>query len=179
MSERCYYKVTDTKCDLYKECSEFLHHEEELRKAQLEAIKARVPKFEKSLEEKGFDRIETFKGFVFDEPEKLDPKEWKTELVDGYMLSKPNKRTKKGKELIKFLHSFKRTNCWDVDRLLNIEKQSILGSYYPADLFQFNDTIYIFIDKKCRKTFEHENDGFIEITLGEMEKAIEEYNKIL
>lgn len=176
MAERSYYKVTDTKSDMYKECSEFLQHEAELRKAQKEAIEARVPKFEKYRGIKGFDRIVTFTGFVFDEPEKLDPKEWNTELVDGYLLSRPNKRTKKGKDLRKFLRSFERTNCWDVDRLLNIEKQSLHGSFYPADLFKYNDTIYIFIDAQFRKTFEQENDGFIEITLGEMEKAIEEYN---
>lgn len=118
MAERIYYKVTDTKSDMYKECSEFLQHEAELRKAQKEAIEARVPKFKNYRGTKGFDRIVTFIGFIFDEPEKLDPKEWKTELVEGYPLSTPNKRTKKGKELMKFLRSFERTNCWDAEDLL-------------------------------------------------------------
>ena len=174
---RSYYKVIDQSCKLFKDCSEFLNHEAELRKEQMEAIEARVPKFEKYRGTKGFDRIVTFTGFVFDKPEELDPKEWKTELVDGYLLSTANKRTKKGKELIKFLRSFEHTNCWDVDRLLNIEKQSLNGSFYPADLFKHNDTIYIFIDSQYRKTFEAENDGFVEITIGEMELAIEDYNK--
>lgn len=175
--ETSYYKVIDQSCKLFKDCSEFLNYEAELRKTQKEAIEARVPKFKKYRYTKGFDRITTYTGFMFDNPEELDSKEWKTELVDGYLLSTPNKRTKKGKELIKFLRSFEHTNCWDVDRLLNIEKQQLLGSFYPADLFKHNDTIYIFIDSKYRKMFEAENDGFIEITLGEMERVIEDYNK--
>ena len=175
--ERSYYKVIDQSCKLFKDCSEFLNHEAELRKEQMEAIEARVPKFEKYRGTKGFDRIVTFTGFVFDKPEELDPKEWKTELVDGYLLSTAKKCTQQGKELSKFLRSFEHTNCWDVDRLLNIEKQSLNGSFYPADLFKHNDTIYIFIDSQYRKTFEAENDGFVEITIGEMELAIEDYNK--
>ena len=109
----------------------------------------------------------------------MKSKEWKTELVEGYLLSTPNTRTKKGKELMKFLRSFERTNYWDVDRLLNIEKQSLHGSFYPADLFKHNDTIYIFIDSQYRKTFEAENGGFVEITLGEMERAIDDYNNTI
>lgn len=176
MAERSYYKVTDTNSDTYKNCSEFLQKEADLRKAQLEAIEARVPKFKTYRGRKGFYRIVTFIGFVFEEPEKLDPKEWKTELVEGYQLSTPNPRTKKGKEMKNFLRNFDRTNNWDLDRILKLDKQIVNGSFYPADLFNHNDTIYIFIDAKFRKGFEQENDGIIEITLGEMEKAIEEYN---
>ena len=68
------------------------------------------------------------------------------------------------------------TNCWDVDRLLNIEKQSLHGSFYPADLFKHNDTIYILIDSQYRKTFEENNPDAVEITCGEMDKAINDYN---
>lgn len=177
MAERCYYKVTDNSSKLYKHCSEFLQHEDELRKAQKSAIEARVPSFKMYYGSKGFHRIVTYTGFVFDDPESLDPKEWKTELVEGNLLSTPNKRTKKGKEMFKFLSSFERTNCWDVERLLNIKQSSIYGSFFPADLFKHNDTIYILIDERHRKTFEKENDNIIEITFGEMGSAIEEYNK--
>lgn len=173
---RIFYKVTDKDSDLYKKCSEFLQREAELRKAQKEAIEARVPKFKKYRGTKGFNRIVTYIGFVFDEPEKLDPKVWKTELVGGERLSKPNKRTKRGKDMSHFLHSFETTNCWDVDRLLHIEKQILNGQFYPSDLFKHNDTIYIHLDAQYRKTFEQENEGVIEITLGEIEKAIEAYN---
>lgn len=84
---------------------------------------------------------------------------------------------KAGKAMDQFLREFKRTTCWDVDRLLNIEKQSINGSFYPADLFKHNDTIYLLIDTQHRKMFEENNPDAVEITYGEMEKAIEEYNK--
>lgn len=174
---RCYYKVSDQSCDLFKKASEFLTMEEQLRQAQKEAIEARVPKFTTYRGERGFNRIIRYKGFVFEDQESIDPKVWTTKMVDGKPCSTPNRRTKAGKEMDKFLKEFKRTNCWDVDRLLNIEKQSLHGLFYPADLFKHNDTIYIFIGSQYRKTFEAENDGFIEITLGEMERAIEDYNK--
>lgn len=175
--ERCFYKVTDQSCVLFEDCSDFLDYEAALRETQKEAIEALLPNFQKYRGTKGFDRIVTYEGFVFDNPEELDPKEWKTDLVEGYLLSTPNRRTKKGKDLMKFLRSFEHTNCWDVDRLLKIEKQSLHGSFYPADLFKHNDTIYIFIDSQYRQTFEAMNNGFIEITLGEMERAINDYNK--
>ena len=177
MSQRVYYKVTDTECDLYKKSSEFLVMEEELRKTQREAVEACVPKFTTYRGERGFNRIIRYKGFVFENVDDIDQKTWVTKLVDGKMCSTPNKRTKAGKAMDQFLREFKRTTCWDVDRLLNIEKQSLHGSFYPADLFKHNDTIYIFLDSQYRKTFEAENDGFVEITLGEMERAIEDYNK--
>lgn len=78
-----------------------------------------------------------------------------------------------------FLDSFKRTTCWDVDRLLNIEKKSVYGSFYQNTLFKNNDVVYILIDSQYRDVFEQENVGFKEITYGEMEKAINEYNKRL
>ena len=95
------------------------------------------------------------------------------------MLSTPNLRTKAGKEMEEFLKSFKRTTCWDVDRLLNIEKKSVYGDFYPANLFKHKDVIYILIDSQYRAVFEQENADAKEITYGEMEKAIDEYNKKL
>ena len=93
------------------------------------------------------------------------------------MISTPNLRTKAGKEMNEFLRSFKRTTCWDVDRLLNIEKKSVYGDFYPANLFKHNNAIYILIDSQYRDIFEQENADAKEITYGEMEKAIDEYNK--
>ncbi|MCQ2257633.1 MAG: hypothetical protein MJZ41_06515 [Bacteroidaceae bacterium] len=175
MPQRVYYKVTDTECGLYKKTSEFLAMEEELRKTQHEAVKARVPKFTTFLGERDFNRIIRYKGFVFDNVDDIDTKVWTTKLVDGKMCSTPNKRTKAGKAMDQFLREFKRTTCWDVDRLLNIEKLSINGSFYPADLFKHNDTIYLLIDTQRRKMFEENNPDAVEIAYGEMEKAINDY----
>lgn len=176
MSQRCYYKVTDQNSELFKKSSEFLAMEDELRDKQKKAIRERVPKFTEFRGERGFNRILRYKGFVFEDVESIDPKVWVTKLTDGKLCSTPNKRTKAGKEMDKFLKEFKRTNCWDVDKLLNIEKQSINGNFYPADLFKHQDCIYILIDSQYRKLFEENNTGVIEITYGEMEKAINEFN---
>ena len=77
----------------------------------------------------------------------------------------------------RFLDSFKTTTTWDVDRLLGIEKESVFERFYPANIFKFNGRIYIFIDSQFREEFEKNNTGIIEITHGEMAKAINDYNK--
>lgn len=93
------------------------------------------------------------------------------------MLSKPNLRTKVGKAMDKFLRSFKGTNVWDVDRLLAIDGKSVYGSFYTANLFMFNECLYIIIDSQFRDVFEKNNTDIIEITNGEMTKVIDDYNK--
>ena len=118
-----------------------------------------------------------YTGFVFDDKENIDPKVWKTKEENGEMISTPNLRTKVGKEMNEFLSSFKRTNVWNVDRLLAIDVKSIYGSFYPANLFRFNECIYILIDSQFRDVFEKNNTDIIEITNGEMTKAIDDYNK--
>lgn len=178
MSELCYYK-TPKGSDLFKKANEFLSIEEDLRKKQHEAIVARVPKFKKYQGEKGFNRIVRFKGFVFDNPETIDSKVWSTKKVDGFMLSVPYLRTKAGREMDKFLKSFKRTSTWDVDRLLGIENKEICGSFYPANLFEYDDYIYISLDTQFRDMFERNNTNIVEIAYGEMHKAIDDYNETI
>lgn len=126
---------------------------------------------------KGFNRIVRYTGFVFDDKESIDPKVWKTTVENGVMLSSPNLRTKAGKAMNEFLSSFKRTNVWDVDRLLAIDEKRICGTYYPANLFVFNECLYIIIDSQFRDVFEKNNTDIIEITNGEITKIIDEYNK--
>ena len=177
MSERCYYKVEDVNSDLFKKVSEFLDMEKKLIDIQKQAIEEKVPKFSCYQGRKGFKRVVQYVGFVFEDQENIDKKIWKTKEVDGKMLSVPNLRTKVGKEMKNFLDSFKRTTCLDVDHLLSIDKKSIHGNFYPANLFKNNDVIYILIDSQYRDIFEQENVGFKEITYGEMEKTINEYNE--
>ena len=132
-----------------------------------------------AINELGLDLNIILNGNINDDQENIDKKVWKTKEVEGKMLSTPNLRTKAGKEMEEFLKSFKRTTCWDVDRLLNIEKKSVYGDFYPANLFKHKDVIYILIDSQYRAVFEQENADAKEITYGEMEKAIDEYNKKL
>lgn len=177
MSERCYYKVENIDSELFKKASEFLDMEKELINVQKQAIEKKVPKYSCYKGIMGFERVIRYDGFVFEDHENIDKKVWKTKEVDGKMLSVPNTRTKAGKEMKEFLWSFKRTTCWDVDRLLSIDKKRIHGEFYPANLFKNNGIVYILIDSQYRDIFEQENVGFKEITYGEMKKAIDEYNK--
>lgn len=176
-SEQLYYKVENKDSDLFKRASEFLAMEEKLREIQRETIESKLPKFSKYRGEKGFNRIVRYTGFVFDNKESIDPKVWKTTVENGEMLSSPNLRTKFGRAMDEFLRSFKRTDVWDVDRLLFIDEKSICGTYYPADLFVFNECLYIIIDSQFRDVFEKNNTDIIEITNGEMTKVIDDYNK--
>ena len=177
MSERCYYKVEDSQSSLHKKCCEFLDMERELTEKQKRTIEEKLPKFSKFKGARAFTRIVRYEGFVFDDQEHIDAKVWKTKEQDGYMLSTPNRRTKAGREMEKFLANFKRTDCWDVDRILDIDKTSIYGSFYPANLFRHNDCIYIIIDSQFKDVFEQNNPEVIEITLGEINKAIDAYNQ--
>lgn len=175
--EQIYYKVENKDSELFKRANVFLAKEEELREIQRKAIESKVPKFSKYKGTKGFNRIVQYTGFVFDDKESIDPKVWKTKEENGEMLSTPNLRTKVGKAMNEFLRSFKRTNVWDVDRVLAIDKKSLYGRFYTANLFEFNECIYIIMDSRYRDVFEKNNTDIIEITNGEMTKAIDDYNK--
>ena len=175
--EQIYYKVENKDNDLFKRANEFLAMEENLREIQKKTIESQLPKFSKYKGEKGFNRIVQYTGFVFDNKESIDHKVWKTKEENGVMLSTPNLRTKAGRAMGEFLSSFKRTNVWDVDRLLAIDEKSICGTYYPANLFVFNECLYIIIDSQFRGVFEKNNTDIIEITNGEITKAIDDYNK--
>lgn len=149
----------------------------ELTEKQKKAIEEKLPKFSKFIGARGFTRIVRYEGFVFDDQEHIDAKVWKTKEQNGYMLSTPNRRTKAGREMDDFLKNFERTNCWDVDRILDINKTSTHGSFYPANLFRHNDCIYIIIDSQFKDDFEQNNPEAIEITLGEINKVIDAYNQ--
>lgn len=176
MSERCFYKIDKKEDGLFKKANEFLDMENELRNTQKNSIESQLPKFSKYQGERGFNRIVIYKGFVFDDQDNIDPKVWNTKEVDGKMLSTPNRRTKAGKAMDEYLRSFKRTTFWDVDRMLGIDKARVIGSFYPADLFRYNDCIYILIDSQFLNDFERNNPDAIEITYSEMMKAIDSYN---
>lgn len=176
-SVQLYYKVENKDSDLYKRANEFLAMEEKLREIQRNAIESKVPKFSKYKARKGFNRIVRYIGFVFDDKASIDTKVWKTKEENGVMLSTPNLRTKVGRAMNEFLRSFKKTNVWDVDRLLAIDEKSLCGEFYPADLFVFNECIFIIIDSQFRDVFEKNNTDIIEITNGEMTKVVEDYNQ--
>ena len=175
--EPIYYKVENKDSDLFKGANEFLSMEENLREIQKKTIESQLPKFSKYKGEKGFNCIVQYTGFVFDDKESIDPKVWKTKEENGEMLSTPNLRTKVGKAIDKFLRSFNRTSVWDVNKILDIDEKSLYGNFYPANLFEFNECIYIIIDSRYRDVFEKNNTDIIEITNGEITKAIDGYNK--
>ena len=177
-SVQLYYKVENKDCDLFKKANEFLAMEEKLREIQRRTIESELPKFSKYKCVKGFNRIVQYTGFIFDDTESIDPKVWKTKEENGVMHSTPNLRTKAGKAMGEFLKSFKRTTVWDVDRLLAIDVKSIYGSFYPANLFVFNECVYIMIDSQFRDVFEKNNTDVIEITNGEITKVVEDYNQL-
>ena len=177
-SVQLYYKVENKDSDLFKRANEFLAMEEKLREIQRKTIESKVPKFSKYKARKGFNRIVRYTGFVFDDKESIDPKVWKTKEENGEILSTPNLRTKVGRDMNEFLGSFQRTTVWDADRILAIGEKNICGSFYIANLFEFNECLYIIIDSQFRDVFEKNNADIIEITNGEMTKAIEDYNKL-
>lgn len=92
------------------------------------------------------------------------------------MLSTPNRRTKVGRAMDEFLRSFKTTTFRDVNRLLGINETILIGRFCPANLFRYNDCIYVLIDSRCCSEFERNNLDATEITYSEAMKAIDSYN---
>lgn len=173
MLERCYFKISDINSPLYIKCSEFLEMEGELRQRQKQAVEAKVPKFSKYQYEGGYNRIIQYEGFVFEDQNSIDNKVWTTKMVDGFMLSVPNRRTKAGRQMQLFLRDFRRTNEFDVLRVLGLHEKCIWGQVGATDIFKYKDCIYITMDSQYHTFFKDNNSDVIEITYGEMNKAME------
>lgn len=161
-----YYKIENKECELYKKLHELRSQELVWEKENKEAICAKIGlKWDKYLGHRGqqnFKRTTTYSGFIFKEPEKVDPKVWiKHKSQEGGFV--PNTRTKAGKEMAKFLNETK--GHW-----FNMVFY-ILGLEHPCGRFTFpyveicGDVIVIFMGSG----FELTNDFVIEITSKEFE----------
>ena len=162
-----YYKIENKESDIYKKL-----HEQRTKEEQIELINTssiiektglEFNNFYGSTGQQRFNRVTSFRGFEFKEPEKVDLKIWKIhkELCGIFI---PNTRTKLGREMQEFLN-----NGLEVSRFNIINK--ILGL---EDLRQFTfpfveilgEKIILYIDDQ----YDLDDKDIIEITKREFNK---------
>jgi len=157
-----YYKIENKECEVYKKLHEMRAEELKMEEENRQLINEKTGlKWEKFLGHKGqqdFNRVTSYVGFVFTEPEKADSKIWKqhAKYKEAFI---PNKRTKLGREMSDFLN-----NGLKGHRFLDVFDH--LGIEYPNSKFTFpyveicGDVIVLFIDEKSKIT----DENIIEIT---------------
>ena len=167
-----FYKITNKNSAVYKNMSAFLLKEKNINEKNKILISEKTPyKFESTWgnsDQQDFIRTITYSGFKFLDTDKIDKKEWKMR-DDGYWF--PNPRTKRGKEMKRFLNTLEKTYY---DDLLEIIKCNVFLSRFKFPFaLQCDDTIILFLDDKF--TPQPEED-IIEITRKEFMEIHNRYH---
>lgn len=101
-----YYKITDKQSEVYNQFKELLDWEREIKQEnERNLIKKAGSDFRAYMGTPAphhDSRVTRFSGFEFTEPDKLNPKAWKPDK-DNPDIMVPNRRTKAGKEMDRFL----------------------------------------------------------------------------
>lgn len=166
-----YYKITNKKSKLYKDLYNLRASEVEKEVTNKELVKQKVElEFENFLGQSGqqnFWRVTQYNGFLFKEPDKVNPQIW-SKHKQYPQASVPNKKTKLGKEMYNFLNDgVEKGNLYD---LLEILDCSPVGKFaFPYLHIANENTLILYVDDK----FEPKDKNFIEIT----SKEFKELNK--
>lgn len=114
-----------------------------------------------------FDRVRYYRGFVFKDPDKVNPKEWRKdkEYKDAY---RPNKRTKAGQEIQKKLNQQKRSDVFFLEPILGIKLIDGPSSFKYPQIFRQDDVLAIYLDDK----HEPKDENVIEITSKEFKEIL-------
>lgn len=162
-----YYKITNTKSNVYKKLHELRTKERQIMKNNLAAIEEKVGlKFKTFLghnSQQNFRRVPQFTGFKFLNPEKVDLNVWKIdkEHKDIYV---PNRKTKVGREMAEFLLNGLEGSRYDaVFDILELEHLRKFSFPYVEIC---GKTITIFLGND----FEPKDKNLIEITKKEFDK---------
>lgn len=120
-----YYKILNKECEVYKKLHELRTKELQIGIENEKAIKEKVVlEYKTFLGQSGqqnFDRVTRCDGFAFLKTENVDLDIWK-EHRDYKGIYIPNKKTKQGKEMAKFLSSgLKRSSIIDLFDILGFQ----------------------------------------------------------
>jgi hypothetical protein len=103
-----YYKIENKDCEVYKKLHALRSKEIQMEEDNLKAVHEKVGlEWNLYLVRKGqqnFNRVTTYSGFGFKEPEKVDLKIWKEDR-DNPGCFVPNRKTKSGREMAQFLNN--------------------------------------------------------------------------
>ncbi len=112
-----YYKIEDKTSEVYKKLrdmrTEEIGFEEENKTAISEKTGLEWKSYLGNPGQQNWNRVTTYIGFKFTEPEKADPVIWK-EHAKHKGIFVPNNRTKKGREMSAFLANDLKGHCFDV-----------------------------------------------------------------
>lgn len=162
-----YYKIENQDCEVYKKLHEMRTNEIQIQKDNEEAIKEKTGLDYKSYWGQGgqqnFWRVTQYSGFKFTEPEKVDFKIWKRQK-DNPEIFVPNKKTKQGQEMGKFLQNgLKGSNFMLPLEILNLEEH---GRFTFPFVEIVGEIIILYLDD----TQEPKDENVIEITKKEFDK---------
>lgn len=162
-----YYKIENKNSKVYKALFKLRTKEIEITQANRKAVEEKVAlHFEKYFGNSGQQnwwRTTQYHGFAFTEPEKVDPKVWQpSKTHEGVYV--PNKRTKQGRDIAKFLNSgLKNSNVMDVFSILGFN--DVRNFTFPF-VEICGETIIVFLGDNQ----EPKDKNLIEITKKEFEK---------
>lgn len=157
-----YYKITNKDSEAYKKLHAFRSNElaieaENTKKVQ-EIVKLKYDSFFGKSGQQHLDRVKTYTGFVFTNPDEVDTKIWRAISEENITCYIPNIRTKVGKEMKKQLSSLKTSFITKFYDVLDID---ISGRFiFPYLEIVAEDTLILFLDDR----FEMTDENFIEIT---------------
>lgn len=166
-----YYKIENKDCEVYQNLFAMRKKELAWERENQEAIDKKIGlKYTEFLGRKGqltFYRTSVYYGFKFETPEKVDSGIWKESTKNpGFYI--PNKRTKRGKDMSRFLSTYLKGHWFDiVFEYLNVER--LYGKFLLPYVEISNDNIIvIYLDHRQNP----KDENVIEITKKEFESII-------
>ena len=164
-----YYKVENINSEIYKKLKTLREKELQIEENNKKAIKEKIPhKWSNFFGYNGqqhSSRVNEYMGFVFKEDSEISEKIWKRhkEYNDVFV---PNKRTKLGKQMYKFLTEELEKSCFiDVFGILN---HSYIGKFVYPFVEIVDNKILLMVGEDI------EDENVIEITKNELNKTINE-----
>ncbi|GAB2552767.1 hypothetical protein [Rufibacter soli] len=164
-----YYKITNKKSKVYKQLlkmrSDELLWEDENKKSIIQKTGLEFDKFLGNKGQQTYNRVTQYQGFVFKEPEKVDPKIWKRHkhYPEAFV---PNTRTKGGQEMYQFITNGLKGNVFY--SLLEVLGLEAMGRFTFPYLEIAGETLVLFLDD----SMEPSNRNLIEITRTEFQERL-------
>lgn len=164
-----YYKIINTESEVYKKLLELRTKELQMAKENLAAIEKKVElKFWRFLgrnSQQTFNRMPEYRGFKFEEPDKVDPKFWKPHTEHaGFFV--PNKKTKAGREMAQFLLNGLKGSRYDI--VFEILGLPDIGKFSFPYVEIVGDVIVVFLGDSHQPT----DENLIEITRKEFDEIL-------
>ena len=161
-----YYKILKQNSEIYKELKAFREKEILIEKKNQETIEKTIPhKWSKYLGYQGqqnFERVTTYSGFKFDDPEQVDSKIWRRHKENNDCFV-PNLRTKAGREMRDFLNNLDKSSFFKLRSILGFQS---CGRFIFPYLEICGDVLILFLDDRWIP----KNEIYIEITSKEFEE---------